>query len=294
VPAKLLEALEALQLQRPGGEQQPGGEPEPVDAAEAARRKFDQQAELDARREGDPDFSFEGVDGAGALPEGLPDVLCARCFSLKHTGKVKNLAAEGALPDFDLGRKVRAAGTLLAAHAAGACGAAGCWPLGAPGPAPPRPPPDPRSSGPLTSTTAQRSAAQRSTELSTAPHCTNPPPPQVGTKIRLQKDRRALVLCVVDVWDFDGSLPRAALKSLLPPGLDLGAAPPAPGARGERAGPGAPPAADLGFKLMVAVNKFDLLPSQATATRVEQWVRIRMRQAGLPKPDKVFMVGGWA
>ena len=35
---------------------------------------------------------------------------------------------------------------------------------------------------------------------------------KVGRKIFLQKDRRAVVLCVVDVWDFDGSLPRAALK----------------------------------------------------------------------------------
>lgn len=35
--------------------------------------------------------------------------------------------------------------------------------------------------------------------------------PQVGRKIALQKDRQAMVLCVVDVWDFDGSLPRTAL-----------------------------------------------------------------------------------
>ncbi len=98
----------------------------------------------------------------------------------------------------------------------------------------------------------------------------------MGTKIRLQKDRRALVLCVVDVWDFDGSLPRMALKSLLPPDFDLATSDPAA----------------LGFKLMVAVNKFDLLPSQATATRVEQWVRLRIKQAGLPKPEKVFMVSG--
>lgn len=35
---------------------------------------------------------------------------------------------------------------------------------------------------------------------------------KVGRKIFLQKDRRAVVLCVVDVWDFDGSLPRLALQ----------------------------------------------------------------------------------
>ena len=37
-------------------------------------------------------------------------------------------------------------------------------------------------------------------------------PPQVGRKIALQRDRRAVVLVVVDVADFDGSLPRAALR----------------------------------------------------------------------------------
>lgn len=77
------------------------------------------------------------------------------------------------------------------------------------------------------------------------------------------------MLCVVDVSDFDGSLPRLALRSLLPPG----------------AGDALPD--ELGFKLMVAVNKFDTLPAQATAARVEQWVRIRLKQAGLPRPDKV-------
>lgn len=35
---------------------------------------------------------------------------------------------------------------------------------------------------------------------------------KVGRKITLQKDRRAVVLCVVDICDFDGSLPRLALQ----------------------------------------------------------------------------------
>lgn len=35
---------------------------------------------------------------------------------------------------------------------------------------------------------------------------------KVGRKIALQRDRRAVVLVVVDVADFDGSLPRAALR----------------------------------------------------------------------------------
>lgn len=34
---------------------------------------------------------------------------------------------------------------------------------------------------------------------------------KVGRKIFLQKDRRAVVVVVVDAWDFDGSLPRQAL-----------------------------------------------------------------------------------
>lgn len=33
-------------------------------------------------------------------------VLCARCFSLRNYGQVKNAAAEGDLPEFDFGRKV--------------------------------------------------------------------------------------------------------------------------------------------------------------------------------------------
>lgn len=39
---------------------------------------------------------------------------------------------------------------------------------------------------------------------------------KVGQKMALQKFRRPVILCVVDMADFDGSLPRAALLSLLP------------------------------------------------------------------------------
>ena len=39
---------------------------------------------------------------------------------------------------------------------------------------------------------------------------------KVGQKIALQKFRTPIVLCVVDLADFDGSLPRKALLSLLP------------------------------------------------------------------------------
>ncbi|KAL4448813.1 hypothetical protein ABPG77_007530 [Micractinium sp. CCAP 211/92] len=132
------------------------------------------------------------------------NVLCARCYSLRHYGSVKSAAAEGELPDFDFERKV-------------------------------------------------------------------------GNKIQLQKFRRSVVLCVVDVADFDGSLPRGALRSILPPDLRQG---PIDVSR----------SLPLGFRLIVAVNKADLLPKQVTAARLERWVRKRMAQGGLPRPSAVHIV----
>jgi hypothetical protein len=41
---------------------------------------------------------------------------------------------------------------------------------------------------------------------------------KVGRKIAVTPHRRAVVLCVVDVADFDGSLPRAALSAIVPRG----------------------------------------------------------------------------
>ncbi len=60
--------------------------------------------------------------------------------------------------------------------------------------------------------------------------------------------------------DFDGSLPRAALRSILPE--DLRAPSPRNDGTGERPLP-------LGFRLIVAVNKADLLPKQVTPARLE-------------------------
>ncbi|KAL4422880.1 hypothetical protein ABPG75_009077 [Micractinium tetrahymenae] len=136
--------------------------------------------------------------------EGATNVLCARCYSLRHYGSVKSAAAESELPDFDFERKV-------------------------------------------------------------------------GNKIQLQKFRRSVVLCVVDVADFDGSLPRGALRSILPPDLRQG---PIDVSR----------ALPLGFRLIVAVNKADLLPRQVTPARLERWVRKRMAQGGLPRPSAVHIV----
>lgn len=66
--------------------------------------------------------------------------------------------------------------------------------------------------------------------------------------------------------DFDGSLPRSALRSILPPDLRQG---PIDVSR----------SLPLGFRLIVAVNKADLLPKQVTAARLEvragpDWVRV--------------------
>ena len=76
---------------------------------------------------------------------------------------------------------------------------------------------------------------------------------KVGRKIKLQKFRRAVVLCVVDLADFDGSLPRAALHELLP-ALEEGQ-------NGSQAA--------SGYRLVIAASKVDLLPSQATPARLQ-------------------------
>lgn len=81
---------------------------------------------------------------------------------------------------------------------------------------------------------------------------------KVGRKIKLQKYRRAVVLCVVDMADFDGSLPRAALQELLP-GLEQGQ---------EQS------QAALGYRLVIAASKVDLLPAQATAARLQVCSRL--------------------
>eukprot|EP00873_Tetraselmis_striata_P015974 jgi/Tetstr1/436238/TSEL_025082.t1 len=96
---------------------------------------------------------------------------------------------------------------------------------------------------------------------------------KIGAKINLRRFRRSVVLAVVDVADFDGSLPRAALKALLPRDHETG-------------GLRTPSDVDL----VIAVNKVDLLPAEATATRLDQWVRRHCKQAGIPKPRAVHLV----
>ena len=73
---------------------------------------------------------------------------------------------------------------------------------------------------------------------------------KVGRKLQLQKFRRAVVLCVVDLQDFDGSLPRQALQELLPSISQESSS-------------------AAGYRLVIAANKVDLLPAQATQARLK-------------------------
>jgi ribosome biogenesis GTPase A len=125
------------------------------------------------------------------------DLVCARCYSLKHYGKVKSVEAEQLLPDFDVAR------------------------------------------------------------------C-------VGKAIQERQFRRAILLVVVDLADFDGSLPRLTIQAMVAEYLNKN------------------------FTFVIAANKCDLLPKQATKTRLEQWVRKRIAQGGLPRPAAVHIVSSHA
>ena len=170
--------------------------------------------------EDDEEDESEDDDNGGASPspssESNPKKpLCARCFSLVNYGKVKNAAAEAALPAFDLAAVV-------------------------------------------------------------------------GRKLALAKFRRQIVLVVVDVADFDGSLPRAELQAMLPPLDDFDGRGGGGGAGGGRGTPASPSAAPV--SLVFAVNKADTLPSAATGTRVADWARRRAKAAGVRRPDAVHVV----
>lgn len=80
---------------------------------------------------------------------------------------------------------------------------------------------------------------------------------KVGRKIALQRFRSAVILCVVDVADFDGSLPRDAIQSLLPQSEQ----PNPPGYSSSEA--------PMRWSLVIAANKADLLPVQAKPQRLE-------------------------
>lgn len=211
VPQKLLERLRQLdsglldeddddiEFDEEGVEYEEGADNE---NDEESFSKFDDLvlgwlAEDEGRKDADIQrFAFDAEESSEL------DVLCARCYSLRHYGKVKSEEAESSLPGFDFGRVV-------------------------------------------------------------------------GRRLQLQKFRRAIVLVVVDLSDFDGSLPRTAIRSLLSPDQRmLNVADQLP----------------KGFRMVVAANKSDLLPHQATKKRIEAWVRRRIAQGGLPRPSAVHIV----
>ena len=139
---------------------------------------------------------------------------------------------------------------------------------------------------------------------------------RVGAPLGRSRFRRQVLLVVVDAGDFDGSLPRTALVDLLQAadraaggagtflagggGDDDGSGRRSGGDAADRASPadtaaGASPSflapgAPRPPALILAVNKADLLPKAATPGRLEQWVRRRVRDAGLPKPAAVALV----
>ena len=138
-------------------------------------------------RDEDGDEEFSEID------EILSSLICERCYSLKHYGKIKSASAEAFLPDFDVAASV-------------------------------------------------------------------------GEAIRSRQFRRAILLVVVDLADFDGSLPRLTIHKMVQEYLNKN------------------------FAFVVVANKADLLPRQATRLRLEQWVRRRISQGGLPKPQSVHIV----
>ncbi len=138
-------------------------------------------------------FRDEEDEDLSLIDEILSSLVCERCYSLKHYGKIKSASAEAFLPDFDVAASV-------------------------------------------------------------------------GEAVRSRQFRRAILLVVVDLADFDGSLPRLTIQKLVQEYLNKN------------------------FAFVVVANKADLLPKQATRIRLEQWVRRRIAQGGLPKPQSVHIV----
>ncbi len=129
-------------------------------------------------------------------------LVCERCYSLKHYGKIKSSEAELVLPEFDVAKAI-------------------------------------------------------------------------GDAMNLRQFRRTIILVVVDLADFDGSLPRSTIQSMM---LLLGGSIESSSRKGSN------------YSIVVAANKSDLLPKEATASRLEQWVRRRISQGGLPRPSSVHIV----
>jgi GTPase Era involved in 16S rRNA processing len=105
----------------------------------------------------------------------------------------------------------------------------------------------------------------------------------VGARLKKAYGRRAVVLMVVDGSDFDGSFPRKAAEALAEAEDELGTA-------WQEGRAGNTP------RLLVVMNKIDLLPKQISANRLEQWVRRRSRSGGVTRVAGVHLVSafkGW-
>lgn len=105
----------------------------------------------------------------------------------------------------------------------------------------------------------------------------------VGARLKKAYGRRAVVLMVVDGSDFDGSFPRKAAEVLAEADEELGTA-------WQEGKAGNSP------RLLVVMNKIDLLPKQVSPNRLEQWVRRRSKSGGVGRIAGVHLVSafkGW-
>ena len=181
-----------------GDDQTETGDPTPSEA--------DALAALDALFDGDDDDGAD-VDGddwesiaarkraerEARRRESPETVVCARCYSLRNYGKVKNEAAEILMPSFDFGRVV-------------------------------------------------------------------------GDRLSRLGPGGAVVLCLVDLVDFDGSFPVDAVDIL------------------------SPYVANESVDVLLVGTKVDLLPTQCTRARVTSFVRRRAKDLGLKRASGVHLV----
>lgn len=147
----------------------------------------------------DPPVEEDGIrtssDDASTSSGFRTDVFCARCFSLRNYGKVKNPEIEDQLPSFDVASKL----------------------------------------------------------------C---------TRIANIKGIRQVLLCVVDITDFDGSLPVQTLSRIFSD----------------------PQIREKNVSVVLALNKLDLLPRVASDQRLRTWAKRQISSLDLPQDVSVKLV----
>ena len=163
----------------------------------APRFAVDMDASEIADAEVVPAYDLEGEPEPE--PEVKRDVFCARCFSLRNYGKVKNPEIEDQLPSFDVASKL----------------------------------------------------------------C---------SRIANIKGIRQVLLCVVDITDFDGSIPTETLSKLFSD----------------------PQIAQKNISFIFALNKVDLLPRVASDQRLQSWTRRQISSLNLPEDVTVKLVSAVA